>query len=102
MTNIYILKLEGDKYYIGKSDDVLSIYQQHLNGSYCEWTKLYPPKFIIKTIINVNPSEIYQIFNKYINEYGILKVRSDNLQSVVLQPITIETLRNNRNLIKTI
>jgi len=31
-TNIYVLKLQGGKYYVGKSLDVIGIYQQHING----------------------------------------------------------------------
>lgn len=30
-TNIYVLQLEGGRYYIGKSDNVMIRYQQHLD-----------------------------------------------------------------------
>ena len=37
--NIYILKLEGARYYIGKSDNVIKRYEQHVNGYGSAWTK---------------------------------------------------------------
>jgi hypothetical protein len=99
-TNIYILKLEEDKYYIGKSNDVLGEYNEHLAGRRCKWTQLYSPKFLIKTIINVSPEEIYKIFNDYIVNYGIHKVRSDILQEVELNPLSIEIMRRHTILIR--
>lgn len=94
-SNIYILKLQDDKYYIGKSNDVLSDYNRHLAGTMCKWTQIYRPIFIIKTIINISPNEIYQIFYRYISEYGIDKVRCDIFQEFVLNPLQIEVLKNN-------
>jgi predicted GIY-YIG superfamily endonuclease len=42
-TNIYILKLQNNKYYIGKTNDINSRYKQHLCGSGSAWTKKYRP-----------------------------------------------------------
>ena len=41
--NIYILKLKGGRYYIGKSDNVIKRYEQHVNGYGSAWTKKYKP-----------------------------------------------------------
>ena len=40
MTNIYILKLQQGKYYVGKTDNLEKRKQQHINGTACSWTKL--------------------------------------------------------------
>ncbi len=45
MTNIYILKLENDNYYVGKSNDVLSRYRQHLSGNGSSWINKNNSKF---------------------------------------------------------
>jgi len=38
-TNIYIIRCEGDRYYIGKTNDLERRKQQHLNGTASAWTK---------------------------------------------------------------
>ena len=53
-TTIYVLKLQGGKYYLGKSDNVMKRYQDHLNGSGSAWTKRYK---LGKTFENVSPFE---------------------------------------------
>ena len=51
-TNIYILRCEGGRYYVGKSDNVMKRYQQHLSGSGSAWTRKYKPIAIEKMIKN--------------------------------------------------
>ena len=43
MIYIYILKLEQDKYYIGKTTDPERRLGEHLSGAGAAWTKLYKP-----------------------------------------------------------
>lgn len=31
-TNIYVLRLEGGRYYVGKSYNVMNRYEQHIKG----------------------------------------------------------------------
>jgi predicted GIY-YIG superfamily endonuclease len=64
-TNIYILKLQGGRYYIGKSDNVSKRYEQHLNGSGSSWTKKYKPISVDKIIPNASPFDE----DKYTKEY---------------------------------
>lgn len=48
-TTIYILKLNDNKYYIGKTNRiVIDRYQEHLEGIGSFWTKKYKPLSIIK------------------------------------------------------
>jgi len=55
LTSIYILRLEGGHYYIGKSDNVMQRYQEHLNGQGSAWTTRYPPVSLVKTIEGASP-----------------------------------------------
>ena len=57
-TNIYILRLEGGKYYVGKSDNPTKRYQEHLNGSGSAWTKKYPPI----SVLEISASPITDLF----------------------------------------
>jgi predicted GIY-YIG superfamily endonuclease len=49
-TTIYILRLKDGKYYIGKSDNPMVRYKDHLNGLGSAWTKLYTPVSVEKII----------------------------------------------------
>jgi predicted GIY-YIG superfamily endonuclease len=41
---IYILKLEGGKYYVGKTNNVDQRLQQHFDGTFgSAWTRLHRP-----------------------------------------------------------
>ena len=74
-TNIYVLRLEGGRYYIGKSDNMMNRYQQHINGSGSAWTRQYRPVSLEKIIENVSPFEEDKITKEYMSKYGIDNVR---------------------------
>ena len=52
MTNIYILKLKNNKYYIGKTNNPQFRLTQHFDSNGSAWTKKYKPIKIIKIIPN--------------------------------------------------
>ena len=81
-TTIYVLRLEGDRYYIGKSDNVMNRYQQHLNGNGSAWTRKYKPVSLEKTIENVSSFEEDKITKEYMSTYGIDKVRGGSYVEV--------------------
>jgi predicted GIY-YIG superfamily endonuclease len=83
-TNIYVLKLEGGKYYIGKSNNVMNRFQQHLNGTASAWTKKYKPISVEKTIENVSTFEEDKVTKEYMSKYGIDRVRGGSYVEVEL------------------
>ena len=91
-TNIYVLRLQGGRYYIGKSDNVLNRYHQHLNGAGSAWTKKYTPVLLVKTIENVSPFEEDKVTKEYMCKYGIDKVRGGSYVEVELDDLQIESL----------
>ena len=92
-TNIYVLRLEGGNYYIGKSDDVYARYQQHLDGFGSAWTKKYKPVLLEKTIGNVSPFEEDKITKEYMSKYGIDKVRGGSYCQIDLSEFHTEALK---------
>ena len=44
-TNIYILKLIDNKFYIGYTDNIKKRVQDHIDGNGCTFTKTYIPYF---------------------------------------------------------
>jgi predicted GIY-YIG superfamily endonuclease len=92
-TNIYILLLEGERYYIGKSNNVNSRYQEHINGNGSAWTRKYKPISIQKIIKNVSSFEEDKITKEYMSKYGIDKVRGGSYVELELSDFHISALQ---------
>ena len=93
MTNIYILRLEGGKYYVGKSENVKNRYQQHMNGSGSSWTRKYKPISIENTIEIASPFEEDKITKEYMSKYGIENVRGGSYVEIELSEFHKDALK---------
>ena len=92
-TNIYILRLEGGRYYVGKSDNVANRYQQHINGNGSAWTRKYKPIVIAKTIQNASPYDEDRYVKEYMDIYGIQNVRGGSYVEIELSEFHKEALK---------
>ena len=92
-TNIYVLRLKGDRYYVGKSDNVMNRYNQHIKGFGSAWTKKYKPVSLEKTIENVSPFEEDKITKEYMSKYGIDKVRGGSYVELELSKFSSDVLK---------
>lgn len=92
LTNIYILRLQGGRYYVGKSDNVMKRYEQHIAGLGSAWTKKYKPISVEKVIENVSPFDEDKFTKEYMAKYGIDKVRGGTYVSVELDDFQKEAL----------
>jgi predicted GIY-YIG superfamily endonuclease len=92
-TNVYVLRLEGGRYYIGKSDNVMNRYHQHLNGSGSAWTRKHKPVSLEKIVENVSPFEEDKITKEYMSNYGIDKVRGGSYVEVELSKFHTDALK---------
>jgi len=75
MPSIYILKLQGGNYYVGKTENFSQRYQQHLNGTASVWTKKHRPISVEKIIENASDFDEDRYTKEYMSKYGIEKVR---------------------------
>jgi cellular nucleic acid-binding protein len=91
-TNIYVLKLEGGRYYVGKAENVARRYQQHFAGNGSSWTKKYRPMTIVKTVANVSPFQEDMVTKEYMSKYGIDNVRGGSYCQIQLDESQIESL----------
>jgi cellular nucleic acid-binding protein len=91
-TTIYVLRLEGGHYYIGKSDNIAARYQQHLNGKGSAWTKKYPPVSLVTTIEGASPFDEDKITKEYMVKYGIDNVRGGSYVQIELSPFHMDAL----------
>jgi predicted GIY-YIG superfamily endonuclease len=74
-TNVYVLKLQGGNYYVGKSDDVISRFQEHMSGNGSAWTRKHKPISIVESRDGVSVFEEDKVTKEYMAKYGIDKVR---------------------------
>ena len=91
-TNIYVLKLQGGKYYVGKSTDVIGRYQQHLIGKGSAWTNKYKPISLLECKSDVSPFEEDKVVKEYMSKYGIENVRGGTYTQVTLDAVQMEAL----------
>lgn len=93
LTNIYILRLGQNKFYIGSTKDVPTRFQSHLNGTGSVWTKIYKPIEIIKVIPNTSPFDEDKYVKEYMSIYGINNVRGGVYVKEILEKGQIESLQ---------
>ena len=86
-TNIYILKLINNKYYVGKSLDPEKRFLDHMNGTGSTWTKKYEPLEIEKIIPNASHFDEDKYTLEYMNKYGIDNVRGGSYVKEILDEI---------------
>jgi cellular nucleic acid-binding protein len=72
---IYILRLESNKYYIGKTKDLFVRFDAHRNGTASTWTKKYKPLFVERVIERASIFDEDKYTKEYMNKYGIDNVR---------------------------
>lgn len=83
-TNIYILKLKDNNYYVGKAKDVNKRFQEHISGNGSSWTKKYEPIEIIKVINNCSSFEEDKQVKELMSLHGIDKVRGGTYTKIEL------------------
>lgn len=93
-TNIYILKLQGNHYYVGKSENPQRRFQEHLKGSGSAWTKKYKPLCIQETIPNQTDFDEDKYVKMYMSKYGIENVRGGAYTSIDLSEEQEQNLRH--------
>ena len=83
-TNLYVLRLSGGRYYIGKTANLKSRIAQHMDGQGSAWTRKYKPISVIEERRNVSPFEEDSLTLEYMSTYGVDKVRGGSYVEIVL------------------
>ena len=73
--HVYILKLKGNKYYVGSTDNLERRMKQHYDGYGSSWTKKYPPIQTINTFENCDKFDEDKHTKRYMSKFGIDNVR---------------------------
>lgn len=86
MANVYVLRLENGKYYVGKSDRVINRVEDHLNENGSAWTRIHKPIDLVEVIPNASAYTEDTVTKKYMNKFGIENVRGGSYTQVNLDP----------------
>lgn len=97
MLYIYVLQLEDDKYYVGKTMNPHFRFDNHFTNNGTEWTKLHKPLKILELIHNCDHYDEDKYTYKYMDKFGIDNVRGGSYSSVILDTETIKQLEKISN-----
>ncbi len=92
MVSIYVLKLENNKFYVGKTTNPLIRLEEHFNNNGSVWTKIYKPVNIIEIIPNCDEYDEDKYTIKYMKQYGIDNVRGGSFCQVELDEESVNTI----------
>lgn len=84
MCSIYCLKLQNEKYYVGRTTDIQRRFFEHLEGKGSQWTQKHKPIKIatIKTNATKWDEDVY--VKRYMHKHGIDNVRGGSYSSIEL------------------
>lgn len=91
-TSIYILQCRDSCWYIGKSDNPMRRYQEHLEGRGSAWTRLHRPIRVERIISSNSPFDEDRYTKEYMIKYGIDNVRGGSYANINLDVFQIVSL----------
>jgi hypothetical protein len=92
MVFIYVLQLQNNKYYIGKTNNPSFRLEQHMNSNGSIWTKKHKPINVVEIISNCDDYDEDKYTLKYMEKYGIDNVRGGSFCQIKLDENNIHTI----------
>lgn len=86
MSRLYVLELEGGKYYVGVSDNPEARFLYHANGDGAAWTRMHQPIRIVEIRECRGQFEEDAVTKEYMAKHGIDNVRGGSYVQIVLRP----------------
>ena len=83
-TNIYVIKLKNNKYYVGQSQNVNQRIKQHERGEGSVWTQKHKPVEVMEVRKNVSAFDEDKITKEYMAKYGVENVRGGSYSQIQL------------------
>jgi hypothetical protein len=97
MVFIYILQLENNKYYVGKTNNPQFRLEQHFNSTGSVWTTKYKPLSVLEMIKDCDEYDEDKYTRKYMDKFGIDNVRGGSFCEEVLPITTFSMLEKMKN-----
>ena len=92
MVSIYILELEHNKYYVGKSNNINARILEHFTTTSTAWTNKYKPVKLIEIIPNCDDFDEDKYTLMTMKKYGIDNVRGGSFSRIKLSQSNIEMI----------
>lgn len=89
--SIYVLKLIQNKFYVGRSENVVQRFQQHQDCLGSAWTRKYPVVGLAETLPVTDFGELSTTL-RYMKMYGIENVRGDVYSNINLTSRQIDDI----------
>ena len=93
MVYIYVIKLEQNKYYIGKTNNPQFRLENHCNGNGSVWTQKYKPLRVTRFIEDCYDYEEDTVTLNLMKIYGIANVRGGSYVNVNLDKATLDIIK---------
>jgi predicted GIY-YIG superfamily endonuclease len=88
MEQLYILQLEGGKYYVGKTASPSDRYKQHLAGTGAAWTKKFKPTKMIEVRTLKDAHDETNTTKDLMKKHGVDNVRGGAYTTISLDDAT--------------
>jgi hypothetical protein len=92
MIYVYILKLQHDKYYIGKTTNIKNRIKNHYSGKGSAWTRKYKPIKVVEIKECCDNFDEDKYTKMYMSIYGIDNVRGGSYCQVKLDKCSVELI----------
>lgn len=92
MEELYVLQLQGGKYYVGKTTDFNRRYQEHKTGNGSAWTSKYHPVKIVEVRPLHGDHDENNTTKDYMKKYGVENVRGGSYTQVKLPDYITQAL----------
>ena len=93
MVFIYILQLENNKYYVGKTNNPNFRLNNHFNSNGSSWTNKYKPVQVLKLITDCSDFDEDRYTKEYMSKKGINNVRGGTYCKIKLDNDEYEGLK---------
>ena len=92
MVFIYVLQLENNKYYVGKTVNPAFRLNAHFNSHGSSWTQKYKPIKVLELVSNCSDFDEDKYTLKYMNEKGVMNVRGGSFCEFQLNDNDLQTI----------
>jgi len=97
MVHIYILELQENKYYIGKTNNPQIRINSHFNSNGSAWTRKYKPIKVLELIPDCDDYDEDKYTRIYMDKFGIENVRGGSFVTIELDKNTVKYLKRMSN-----